>query len=191
MAETVEFRCPHCNQLYRLGREQLARYSGKTINCRKCHQPFTFTEAPAPQVPSEPHEQAFTSMTPTPQVPVHESAPGAPPSMPTVGEPPPEQTPAPVETAAPRRPAAGGTTLGDVLTFRYMITPVAIQVIFWIGVAVSLITAITLISQGRIIHGVVTIIFGPVLVRIYCEILIVIFRVYDALREIRDELRQR
>jgi len=191
MAETVEFRCPHCNQLYRLGREQLARYSGKTTNCRKCHQPFTFPEASAPQVPSEPHEQAFTSMTPTPQVPVHESAPGAPPSMPTVGEPPPEQTPAPVETAAPRRPAAGGTTLGDVLTFRRMITPVIIQVIFWIGVVVSLLAAMWMFLVRETMYGVVTLIFGILFVRIYCEILIVIFRVYDALREIRDELRQR
>ncbi len=72
MAEPIEFRCPHCSQLYRLSHEQLARYSGRTSNCRKCQQPFTFPAAPPDdQPPAEigagvAHEAAAAGET-TPQ----------------------------------------------------------------------------------------------------------------------------
>ena len=78
--------------------------------------------------------------------------------------------------------------MNDFLTFRKMITPVVIQVLFWIGVLVMLIAAIVSFAQGTaasVLSGLVMLILGPLMVRIYCELLIVMFRILDALREIQ------
>lgn len=74
----------------------------------------------------------------------------------------------------------------DFLKFRKFITPVAIQVIFWLGVAVTLIAGIVAIGAGKV-QGLLMIIFGPIVVRIYCELLMVVFRIYDTLVEVRDK----
>ena len=77
----------------------------------------------------------------------------------------------------------------DYLTFEKMIAPILIQVIFWIGVVVVVLSGIvTLFSAGvqGVIAGLLIIIVGPLVVRIYCELLIVLFRIYDHVREIRD-----
>ena len=90
-----------------------------------------------------------------------------------------------------------GTTLSDYLTFRAMITPIFIQVIFWLGVAaivvMALIAMIAGISNGEagiaILYGLLTIVVGPVVWRIYCELLIVFFRMLDMLREINNKMK--
>lgn len=203
MAETVEFRCPHCNQLYRLGREQLARYSGKVSNCRKCQQPFTFPEAAAPHVPQEPHEQAMTSMVVGPSA----AGPSAVGPAQEAGEPPPVPAGPPAGTPpAPATAARRGPTLADLLSFRYMITGPIMQVLFWVGTALCVVAGIVAIvgalSQDArrydsppawlgVVAGLLLIVLGPVVVRIHCELLIVMFRIYDTLVEMRDELRRR
>jgi len=83
----------------------------------------------------------------------------------------------------------------DFLQFRKMITPVIIKILFWIGVAVSVIGGLVMIivAFGRygtgvagFFAGLLTMILGPVMVRIYCELLILFFRINDTLTEIRN-----
>ncbi len=80
--------------------------------------------------------------------------------------------------------------MGDFLTFRKFITPTVIQIIFWIGVVVCVIGGIAAMAQGQgamgVLSGIGMIILGPIMVRIYCEILIVIFRINDNLIDIRN-----
>jgi len=76
--------------------------------------------------------------------------------------------------------------MNEFLSFRKMITPVIIQVLFWIGVAVCVIMGLaTMVGGDRVIPGLLTLILGPVIVRIYCELLILLFRIHDAVDEIR------
>ena len=79
--------------------------------------------------------------------------------------------------------------MGDFLRFEVMITPILIQVLFWIVVAATVITGIAMIFTTRdapgIGAGVLVIIFGPIAARIYAEILIVLFRINDHLRRIQ------
>ncbi|MEK6273856.1 MAG: DUF4282 domain-containing protein [Actinomycetota bacterium] len=70
--------------------------------------------------------------------------------------------------------------MGEYLSFRRMITPVFIQIIFWIAVA-----AIVQIADGNAVSGVLVLILGPIGARIYAEILIVIFRIQDDVATIR------
>lgn len=101
--------------------------------------------------------------------------------------------------------------MNDFLGFKKMITPVVIQIVFWIGVAVSVLSGIGLMIAGAaasaeanrygyggggglpggllVFAGLVEMFIGPVLVRISCELTMVFFRIYETLTEIRDDGR--
>ena len=70
----------------------------------------------------------------------------------------------------------------EFLTFRKFITPVAIQVLFWIAVVSLVITGLLTMGRGGTVDaigGLLLIIIGPIVARIYMEVLIIIFRIYD------------
>ncbi len=90
----------------------------------------------------------------------------------------------------------------EFLTFKRMVTPILIQIVFWlavIGVVLAgIVTAIGGLTQlggrapmGGVIAigtGILMIIFGPLVVRIYAEILIVIFRINETLTDLSETL---
>ena len=87
----------------------------------------------------------------------------------------------------------------DYLSFRKMITPLIIQILFWVGVAGSVIMGLVTIgsSFGRygggmqFLIGLLIIIIGPIVTRIYCELLILFFRMYDTLNDIKASLTKK
>lgn len=87
----------------------------------------------------------------------------------------------------------------EFLTFREMITPIIIQVVFWVGVVVCIILGLLSIAGGisqygsgaLVIVGLLYIFIGPVVVRIYCELLILFFRMNESLSEIKNDLKRR
>jgi hypothetical protein len=82
----------------------------------------------------------------------------------------------------------------DYLSFRKMITPLIIQILFWIGVAFSVIGGLAILIMGfsegggYVLSGLGTMIFGPFVVRIYCELLILFFRMNETLTDISNKL---
>jgi hypothetical protein len=85
----------------------------------------------------------------------------------------------------------------DFLTFKKMITPTIIQILFWILAGLAIILGLAGIVSGatsnfgggtQVLGGLVMLVLGPLAVRVYCEILIVIFRMNQTLVEIRDSL---
>jgi hypothetical protein len=89
----------------------------------------------------------------------------------------------------------------DFWAFRTMVTPVIIQVIFWIGALVTLVAGAVMIiygatnyemGMGRYIwKGILVFVLGPLLVRVYCEILIIFFRMNETLTEIKHAIEDR
>lgn len=75
--------------------------------------------------------------------------------------------------------------MNEYLTFRRMITPVFIQVIFWIAVVAIVIAGIVQLGQGAV-EGILVILLGPLVARIYAELLIVIFRINEDVAAIRS-----
>jgi hypothetical protein len=73
--------------------------------------------------------------------------------------------------------------MDDFLAFRKMLTPVIIQVVFWLGLIGVAVWGWQSADGG--ILGVLMIVVGAVMWRVYCEILIVIFRILDVLTDIR------
>jgi len=89
--------------------------------------------------------------------------------------------------------------MGGFLKFEKMITPLFIQVIFWVGFLGSIIAGIAQIGFAffmddgmffAILTGLATMFIGPIIIRIYCEMLIVVFKMQSALTDIRDDMRR-
>jgi hypothetical protein len=81
----------------------------------------------------------------------------------------------------------------DFLSFDKMLTPTIIKIVYWIGIVgvvlsglISLFTSLRYNSAGGAIIGLLWIVLGPILVRVYCELMIVMFNIYNVLRDIRD-----
>ena len=89
--------------------------------------------------------------------------------------------------------------MGDFLTFRRMITPIIIQIVFWIGIIGILVLGIVAIVDGvsgesdggEVIIGVLFLIIGPLIWRVFCEILILTFRIIETLADLRNILRKK
>jgi hypothetical protein len=87
----------------------------------------------------------------------------------------------------------------DFLRFRKMITPVIVQVLFWIGAAACVLVGLAAIRQGliayvsyqQVILGLLFLIAGPLAVRILCELLILLFRMNETLTDIRRRMDTR
>lgn len=87
----------------------------------------------------------------------------------------------------------------DFLAFRTMLTPIIIQAIFWLGVVICLVAGMVLILTGvgqygggpNVLKGVLLLLLGPIAVRIYCEILIIFFRINETLTEIKNDMEAR
>jgi hypothetical protein len=101
------------------------------------------------------------------------------------------------------------TSMWNFLIFRRMITPILIQILFWISEIAVVVEAIGRImgAQGRPVQrmglpmpmqamnqswmsprteGILLLIIGPVIVRIFYELLILVFRMNETLTDIRN-----
>ena len=97
-----------------------------------------------------------------------------------------------------RRPRSGG--LGDFLAFRKMIVPVVIQVIFWLLSGLVVLGGVAFLiynlsqKDGSVAAGLAVLFVGVpfyvFLIRIYCELLIVIFRMNDTLTDIKNAVER-
>lgn len=104
-----------------------------------------------------------------------------------------------VKAAEYQHATKGVNILGGFLKFEKMITPIFIQIMFWLGVIGSIFGGFGAIGYGiisssgnflMVIGGVFLVFIGPILVRIYCEMLIVVFKMQAALIAIRDTLEE-
>lgn len=87
----------------------------------------------------------------------------------------------------------------NLLTFDTMITPFIIQIVFWVGTLGSVISGVIMLISGftdiaptmYIFAGILIIIIGPLVIRVYCELLILTFKIYEHLSAIRSSLTER
>ncbi len=89
-----------------------------------------------------------------------------------------------------------GGLVKTFLSFDKMITPTLIKVIFYIGIIVSFLSGIGMIISGtkayfgggvQVIMGILVCLISPVIVRVYCELLMVIFKIHESLVEIKNK----
>ncbi|NNF66764.1 MAG: DUF4282 domain-containing protein [Gammaproteobacteria bacterium] len=75
----------------------------------------------------------------------------------------------------------------DVFFFENMLTPKIIIIVYWLMLASAIFGGIAGIFSGEIIAGTIALIFGVVGARIFCELLIVAFKMNEALQDIRSK----
>ncbi len=80
----------------------------------------------------------------------------------------------------------------DFLFLDKMITPTIITVVYWISsVAVILIGFFSMFQGGlAVLSGLLTVIIGPVVVRMYCEIVIIFFKINDNIKALSEKNEQ-
>ena len=77
--------------------------------------------------------------------------------------------------------------MNEFLKFQKMIAPIAIQILFWISIVVNVIFAFVTMFGTSFWLGLGILILGPIIIRLYFELLIVIFKIYETLKEIKDK----
>jgi len=77
----------------------------------------------------------------------------------------------------------------DFVTFRRMLAPVLVQVIFWGGVLLCIVSGIvTIATRHEWLLGLETLIVGPIFFRLACELIILFFRMNETLTDIHHQL---
>jgi hypothetical protein len=105
-----------------------------------------------------------------------------PPQQPGTGGP-----PASWSTPAPQPPGNGGFNFNDFLSFRYLITPTLMTVIYVIGAVLITLGSLAALASGGgggVLSGLLVFVFGNLYWRVILEFVMVLFRMNDSLKSI-------
>ncbi len=75
----------------------------------------------------------------------------------------------------------------DILYFDNMLTPKIITFIYWILVIAVVLSGLRAVFNGEILTGFGLIVGGSIAVRVWCELMIVFFKMNEALQDIRKK----
>ena len=73
--------------------------------------------------------------------------------------------------------------MNDFLSFKYMITPGVLKILCYIGMVVAFVAGLLGLAAD-IYVGIGTMILGPLAVRMYSELLLVVFEIHGELKRI-------
>ncbi len=76
----------------------------------------------------------------------------------------------------------------DFLLFRRMVSPLLIQLLFWLGSLVCIFVGLFGLFNHTVMMGLCVLVMGPLVIRLVCEYLIVQFGINRVLQEIKQEL---
>ncbi len=74
----------------------------------------------------------------------------------------------------------------ELLLFRRMITPVLIQIFFWIAILWCVIYGFIAMFQTGFFHGLLILVGGSLMARVYAEIILLFFKINDNVKDIKD-----
>lgn len=75
----------------------------------------------------------------------------------------------------------------DIFFFDNMLTPKIITIVYWLLLAAALLTGISRLFDGYFLMGLGTAIGGAIGARIWCELMIVLFKMNEALQALRNK----
>ena len=73
------------------------------------------------------------------------------------------------------------------LNYEYMITPGVLKILSYIGMVLAVIAGLFTAFTADFFTGIGTAVLGPIVVRIYAELMLVIFEVHKELKKIADK----
>jgi hypothetical protein len=176
MPSTLVIACPTCMQKLRAPEGVI----GREITCPQCKNAFTAEDpnAATGEVPKAPRQDSVSD---------DPSTWGSIPAKPG------------------RTPRKG--SFGDYLVFRRMVTPVIIVAVFYFGVVLIVLGGVVNAcvgifggfgGRGSVVYGLAMMaiaffstIFSLVMWRVFCEVLIAMFRILDNVREINEQMKSK
>lgn len=84
--------------------------------------------------------------------------------------------------------------ISSFLSFDKMITPGIIKIVFLIGLGVSVLASLAMIIMGfnsyygggaQVFFGILMLVLSPIIVRVQCELLIIMFKIHESLEDIK------
>lgn len=75
----------------------------------------------------------------------------------------------------------------DILFFDSMLTPKIITFVYWLGLLSVVLGGLGSIFSGGILQGLGVLIFGLIGIRIWCELLIVLFKINENLQKMASK----
>ena len=74
----------------------------------------------------------------------------------------------------------------DLFVFDAMLTPKIITFIYWLFLFLSVGSGLVTMFSGSFLMGIGIIVGGSILSRIYCELMIVMFKIHDNIKKLAD-----
>ena len=75
----------------------------------------------------------------------------------------------------------------EFLVFRKMVSPILVQIFFWIAVIFCIVFGFITMFHVSFLHGLLILVGGIIMARIYAEIIIVFFRINENVADIKDK----
>ncbi len=72
------------------------------------------------------------------------------------------------------------------MTFDVMLTPLIIKIVYWLGLAVLMLASLGLMFSESFLGGIVMLLGGAIGWRIWCELLIIVFKINENIQKIAD-----
>lgn len=78
----------------------------------------------------------------------------------------------------------------ELFFFNSMLMPKVIVLIYWLLLAAAVLGGIGILFQGQFFYGIGVAVGGVIGARLYCELMIVLFKINDNLQKIADRNAQ-
>ncbi len=72
----------------------------------------------------------------------------------------------------------------EFFNYEYMITPGILKILSYIGAALAVIAGLVTTFSADVISGLAVAIGGPILIRVYAELMLVIFEIHKCAKQI-------
>lgn len=76
--------------------------------------------------------------------------------------------------------------MNELLNFDSMVTPKFISVFYWLLLLFVLVSGLGALFTGSCLAGILGIVIGAIGVRVWCELLIVVFKIHKNIKRIAD-----
>jgi|TARA_R110002074_G_scaffold97265_1_gene211265 hypothetical protein len=74
----------------------------------------------------------------------------------------------------------------EFLNYQYMITPGILKILSYVGMVVAVVVGLFTLTQD-VVAGISLIVLGPIAVRLYTELMLVIFEIHKELKEMNGK----
>jgi len=75
----------------------------------------------------------------------------------------------------------------DFLLFKWMVSPILVQIFFWLAIIFSIVYGIFAMFHAGFFHGLFILVAGVLMSRIYAEIILIFFKIHDDVKAIREK----